>query len=135
MNRELEREGFNMKRFEVWYNTKNTELLQHLDMGRCGGVPYYYNKKTRRFICGATDFDNLYKWASDGISDPFHPPPDLVKPEQPPNERVEMVKALWNQKANEVDDRTKKQRKQLEKDAKKGWKKFQSRYDEWRKDN
>jgi len=134
MGRELEREGFHMKRFEVWYNTKNTELLQHLDMGRCGGVPYYFNKRTRRFVCGATDFENLRKWAADGINDPFHPPDDLVKPEQPPNERVEMIKALMGRGASEVDDRTKKQRKQIEKDAKKGWNNFKGRYEQWRKD-
>jgi hypothetical protein len=132
LNRELAREGFNMKRFEVWYNTRNTELMQHLDLGRCGGVPYYYNKNTKRFICGATDINNLRNWAAGDVSDPFHPPDDLVKPEQPPNERWEMVKAVWDRGSSEVDDRTKKQRKQIKKDAKAGWKNVKAKYEDFR---
>ena len=39
---------------QVWYDPKNLELLQKYDKGRCGGVPFFYNKRSRRFICGAT---------------------------------------------------------------------------------
>ena len=34
-----------------------------IDKGRCGGVPFFYNKKTGKFICGAADYDGLKKWA------------------------------------------------------------------------
>ena len=46
--------GINIRCFEVWYNPKNLELLQRLDRGRCGGVPFFYNKRSRR-ACSALD--------------------------------------------------------------------------------
>ena len=39
--------GLPIRRFEVWYNDENLRLLQKLDKGgSCGGVPFFYNKKT-----------------------------------------------------------------------------------------
>ena len=40
--------GVEIRDFEVWYDSKNLELLQRLDKGRCGGVPFFYNKRSRR---------------------------------------------------------------------------------------
>merc|ERR1719487_2427094 len=52
---QLRWEGYKIQKFEIWYNTRNTELYQQLDMGRCyGHVPYFFNKRTRRYICGPT---------------------------------------------------------------------------------
>ena len=45
LKEQLRRElGVEIRCFEVWYDTKNLELLQQLDRGRCGGVPFFYNK-------------------------------------------------------------------------------------------
>ncbi|MBI2136025.1 thioredoxin family protein [Candidatus Woesearchaeota archaeon] len=48
---------------EVWHNEKNLELLQSVDKGMCGGVPFFFNKKTGKWICGATSYENLVAWA------------------------------------------------------------------------
>ena len=57
LKKQLKQElGIDIRCFEVWYDTTNLELLQKLDRGRCGGVPFFYNKRTRRFICGATTY-------------------------------------------------------------------------------
>ena len=29
----------------------------------CGGVPFFYNTKTEKFICGEADYETLKKWA------------------------------------------------------------------------
>eukprot|EP00275_Glaucocystis_incrassata_P000693 EC120298.1.p1 GENE.EC120298.1~~EC120298.1.p1 ORF type:complete len:145 (+),score=26.13 EC120298.1:84-518(+) len=50
-------------RYEVWENEKNLKILQKLDRGLCGGIPFFYNRKTRDYICSATSADNLKNWA------------------------------------------------------------------------
>ena len=67
---------------QVWYSSKNLELLQRLDRGRCGGVPFFYNKRSRRFICGATTYDNLKAWALCEPCEPFLPPPNMGKEDE-----------------------------------------------------
>ena len=82
-----EEEGLTVRKFEVWHNTRNTELLRKLDPARCGGVPFFYNKESHRWICGATTYDNLKAWGAGTACDPFAPPPltgeDKEKPEEP----------------------------------------------------
>ena len=52
-----------VKRLEVWYNAKNAALFEKTDLGYCGGVPFFWNKKTKRYICGAVDYNTLKRWA------------------------------------------------------------------------
>ena len=58
-------EELNIKitRLEVWHNDQNARIQQQLDKGFCGGVPFFYNKKTGKWICGETTYENLRKWA------------------------------------------------------------------------
>ncbi|MBI4144755.1 thioredoxin family protein [Candidatus Woesearchaeota archaeon] len=61
---QLEKE-FKVKvaKLEVWHNDKNAQLLEMIDKGFCGGVPFFWNAKTKRHICGETDYDTLKDWA------------------------------------------------------------------------
>lgn len=76
-------EGLTVRKFEVWHTTRNTELLRKLDPARCGGVPFFYNKESHRWICGATTYDNLKAWGSGTACDPFAPPPMTDKDKDP----------------------------------------------------
>mgnify|MGYP001610200038 FL=1 len=61
---QLERDiGKEFTKLEVWHNQANLRILQDLDKGRCGGVPFFFNKKTGKFICGSATYDELKKWA------------------------------------------------------------------------
>lgn len=63
----LEKE-FNLKiaRLNVWRSQINFKLFEKLDPSqKCGGLPYFYNTKTKQRICGATTFGNLRAWARD----------------------------------------------------------------------
>ena len=73
----LEKEtGLTFRRFEVWYNLDNLKLLQTLDQhNACGGVPYFYNKKTRGWICGATTYANFKAFATGKAHEHFLSPP------------------------------------------------------------
>jgi len=55
--------GVEVTRLEVWHNEKNAELLQQLDKDYCGSVPFLYNRKTGKWICGNTTYEKLKEWA------------------------------------------------------------------------
>ncbi len=50
-------------KIEVWHNEKNAALLESIDKGQCGGVPFFYNEKTKKAICGAVPYETLKAWA------------------------------------------------------------------------
>lgn len=68
----LEREeGVKVTRLEVWHNSENAALMDKLDRDErgqtlCGGVPFFYNEKTGKKICGTTSYEKLKKWALGG---------------------------------------------------------------------
>ncbi|MEE9594434.1 MAG: hypothetical protein V3V92_03445 [Candidatus Hydrothermarchaeales archaeon] len=57
-------EGIKIKKIEVWHNEANAKLFRDFDKGYCGGVPFFYNKRTDKWICGAMDYEDLKKWAA-----------------------------------------------------------------------
>tara|TARA_Y100000310_G_C19961867_1_gene481572 strand:+ start:38 stop:319 length:282 start_codon:yes stop_codon:yes gene_type:complete len=53
---------------EVWHNNQNAEFMKQVDKdgnGKefCGGVPFFYNEKTGKKICGDVSFEKLKAWA------------------------------------------------------------------------
>ncbi len=62
----LEREeDVNVARLEVWHNEANARLMREYDKGYCGGVPFFLNKKTGKWLCGEVDYGRLKKWATE----------------------------------------------------------------------
>ncbi|MAE13210.1 hypothetical protein CMO92_01475 [Candidatus Woesearchaeota archaeon] len=62
---ELEK-SLNVKvvRLEVWHDEENNALREKLDGGKCGGVPFFFNEKTEKSICGEASLDQMKEWAS-----------------------------------------------------------------------
>jgi len=58
-----EETGLKLERFEVWHNAKNAELMEKFDKSFCGGVPFFFNKKTGKWICGSTSYEKFKAWA------------------------------------------------------------------------
>ena len=56
-------EGLKIKKIEVWHNAVNAKKLAELDKLECGGVPFFYNEKTKKAICGAVPYVKLKAWA------------------------------------------------------------------------
>lgn len=50
-------------KLEVWHDSKNAELLANTDKGVCGGVPFFYNGKSKKHLCGAVLYATLKAWA------------------------------------------------------------------------
>ena len=56
-------EGIKIESLEVWHNKENEDRLLKLDKDLCGGVPFFYNLKTNKWICGVDTYENLKSWA------------------------------------------------------------------------
>lgn len=62
--KKLEQEtGATIESFEVWHNEENAKKMDEYDRGLCGGVPFFYNTETKKFICGEASYEELKKWA------------------------------------------------------------------------
>ncbi|MEK6940534.1 MAG: thioredoxin family protein [Nanoarchaeota archaeon] len=51
-------------KLETWHNSQNATLLKKLDTIDCGGVPFFFNEKTKEAICGSMSYTKLKKWAT-----------------------------------------------------------------------
>ena len=56
-------EKVSVAKLEVWHNEANAILMREYDKGFCGGVPFFFNKKTGKWICGGADYERLKQWA------------------------------------------------------------------------
>lgn len=56
-------EGIKVTRVEIWHNSQNLQLMRQYDKGYCGGVPFFFNTKTGKWICGSTTYEKLKEWA------------------------------------------------------------------------
>ena len=63
MERLEDEEDVKVERLEVWHNEANMKRMREFDKGYCGGVPFFFNTKTEKWICGSADFERLKKWA------------------------------------------------------------------------
>ena len=56
-------EEVSIGKLEVWHHEANAKIMREYDKGYCGGVPFFFNKKTGKWICGEADYERLKKWA------------------------------------------------------------------------
>ena len=60
----LEKEvNVKIESLEVWHNKENEKRLLKLDKELCGGVPFFYNLKSNKWLCGEVSFEELKDWA------------------------------------------------------------------------
>lgn len=56
-------QSVSVDRYEVWHDEENAKKLEEIDKGFCGGVPFFYNSKTKKWICGEAEYGELEEWA------------------------------------------------------------------------
>jgi len=56
-------EGVKVESLEVWHNKENEKRLLELDKDFCGGVPFFFNSQTQKWICGEASYAELKDWA------------------------------------------------------------------------
>jgi len=49
-------------KLEVWHNSENKKLMVKLNKINCGGVPFFYNEKTEKALCGNQSEQTFRKW-------------------------------------------------------------------------
>ncbi|MDO8555597.1 MAG: hypothetical protein Q7R96_00295 [Nanoarchaeota archaeon] len=52
-----------VEQLEVWHNEENAQFLRKLAAGKCGGIPFFFNEDTEKWICGNTPYEKLKEWA------------------------------------------------------------------------
>mmetsp|Transcript_82550 Transcript_82550/g.159472 ORF Transcript_82550/g.159472 Transcript_82550/m.159472 type:complete len:180 (-) Transcript_82550:142-681(-) len=61
---EKELPGTKIVWLEAWQNPLNERLRATIDLrNQCGGVPYLFNRKTGKVLCGVVAYDKLRLWA------------------------------------------------------------------------
>ncbi|OGC81554.1 MAG: hypothetical protein A2788_01770 [Candidatus Abawacabacteria bacterium RIFCSPHIGHO2_01_FULL_46_8] len=56
--------GLDYEHLEVWHSAKNDQTRQGLDKSStCGGVPFFYNRKSCQTLCGTVSYERLKQWA------------------------------------------------------------------------
>ncbi|MST04079.1 MAG: thioredoxin [Candidatus Pacebacteria bacterium] len=55
--------GVKVEKYEVWNNKDNVKKMAEYDKDLCGGVPFFFNTETKKFICGSVPEDELLDWA------------------------------------------------------------------------
>ena len=58
-------ESVRIAKLEVWHNEANASRMRELDKGYCGGVPFFFNRKSGKWICGEADYERLKQWATE----------------------------------------------------------------------
>jgi len=60
----LEQELFvKFKKIEVWHSHANAHLMMYYAKGECKAVPFFYNKKSGKGLCGPQTYETLKEWA------------------------------------------------------------------------
>jgi hypothetical protein len=54
-------EGIKITKLETWHNSENASLFETKDKGLCGGVPFCFNDKTGKSICGEASEEEVRK--------------------------------------------------------------------------
>ncbi|HII15080.1 MAG TPA: hypothetical protein HA362_02100 [Nanoarchaeota archaeon] len=54
-----------VKRLEIWHNDANAALLNRLSAGKCMQIPFFFNEKTGKHICGPAAYEELKQWAAE----------------------------------------------------------------------
>ena len=56
-------EGVVVESLEVWHNKENEKKMKELDKNFCGGVPFFINTNTGKWLCGQVSYEELKDWA------------------------------------------------------------------------
>ncbi|CAM9838949.1 unnamed protein product [Phaeothamnion confervicola] len=63
-----------VEQFIVWEGSSKFDLMQLLDTVECRGLPFFYNRRSRQAICGATSWRNFRNWGLGKKCKVFAPP-------------------------------------------------------------
>jgi hypothetical protein len=65
-----------IRRINIFRRREFMGLLEAIGFDECGGLPFYYNRRTGQAVCGATSYLNLKRWGTGDLSALFQDPPE-----------------------------------------------------------
>ena len=57
--------GVSIEKIEVWNDEANAKRMEEIDKGLCGGVPFFYNTATHKWICGEVPYEEFKSFAQE----------------------------------------------------------------------
>jgi hypothetical protein len=70
--------GTKIRRINIFRRNEFMTLLESIGHDECGGLPFYYNRRTGQAICGATSYLNLKRLATGDVKTLFIDPPETL---------------------------------------------------------
>ena len=61
--KKLEVEDFTFEWLEVYDNKENEAMMIAYDKNQCGGVPFFFNTETNKWMCGEVGYLEARAWA------------------------------------------------------------------------
>jgi len=58
-----EEEGIKVSKYEVWHDSNNQSKMMKYAEERCIGVPFLFNKETKQYICGESNYERIKRLA------------------------------------------------------------------------
>ena len=52
------------EKYEGWHNEENAKKMEEYDKNLCGGVTFFYNTRSKEWICGEASYEKLKEWAT-----------------------------------------------------------------------
>jgi len=68
--------GTKIRRVNIFRRREFYGLMESMGHNECGGLPFYYNRRTGQAICGATSYKNLKRWGTGDLKTLFQDPPE-----------------------------------------------------------
>ena len=63
VERLIKEEKIKVEQYETWYNEANAKKMSEYDRDFCGGVPFFYNTESKKWLCGSVEYLELKAWA------------------------------------------------------------------------
>lgn len=68
--------GTKIRRINIFRRREFYGLMESMGHNECGGLPFYYNRRTGQAICGATSYTNLKRLGTGDLKTLFQDPPE-----------------------------------------------------------
>jgi hypothetical protein len=99
-----------IRRINIFRRREFMGLLEAIGFDECGGLPFYYNRRTGQAVCGATSYPNLRRWGTGDLGHLFQDPPENMheKPESDTSGRRDVgFKGVFTEKLKSLERRGK----------------------------
>lgn len=116
-----------VRRINIFRRREFYGLLEVMGHDECGGLPFYYNRRTGQAVCGATSYANLKRWGVGAVNHLFQDAPEIREPESEIKSRKDVgAKQMLMEKMQQMTTKTSKSKRSAQKGGKSSAKKSEA---------